>query len=175
MQKADILGKTRTEPAAATLARMQHRSSPHEGSKTRHTQLTDVAQDRPSRIAAALTWSQATGRPVPPHMRFRRVLQPASPLSIASRSLSTPAQIRRARHKHGRRELAAVIGYDPGEREAERVAKIRAVREIRRVTREAARHLPLVMISDESALIRHALAGQAVLSPDAAFKITGVS
>ncbi len=48
------------------------RPSPHEGSKRRFTQHADLAQDRPSRIARAQAWSQFTGRPVPPHMRFRR-------------------------------------------------------------------------------------------------------
>jgi hypothetical protein len=111
-------------------------------------------------------------------MRFRRPLQPASPLPIASRKLVTPAQRRRARHKHGRKELARVLGYDPGEREAARVYRVRAIREIRRVTREA--RLPLLgyyvdeEAQFEAAMRRHHLAGQ-VLIPADLIKITGVS
>ena len=91
------------------------RSSPHAGSKPGFTHITDVARDRPFRIARAQAWSHATGRPVPPHMRFRSPLQPAVPLGIRDRHNRyakqndaedmTPAQVRRARHKHGRREL----------------------------------------------------------------------
>lgn len=94
-----------------------HRSSPHEGSKPRFTQHTDAAQDRSAQIAAALAWSTSTGRPVPPSMRFRRPLPATVPLGIRDRHNRyarqnhsedlTPAQSRRLRHKHGRREVAA--------------------------------------------------------------------
>lgn len=120
---------------------VRHHSSPHEGSKRRFTQHTVPSQDRPSRIAAALAWSARTGRPVPPHMRFREPAAPAAPLSSRQRLARyaacngddamficennllppegekyaarriTPAQARRLRHKHGRPE-ARLFGAD---------------------------------------------------------------
>lgn len=123
------------------------RSSPHAGSKPGFTHLTDVAQDRPAAIARAQAWSQATGRPLPPHMKFRQPVQPAEPMSIRLRSMCysdnlTPAQVRRMRHKHGRRELKAYIGYDPAVREAERVTRARRRKHIRRAQHILARTVP---------------------------------
>lgn len=118
------------------------RSSPHAGSKPGYTHLTDVAQDRPAAIARAQAWSAETGRPVPPHLRWRRPLQPASPLPITARQLRTPAQVRRARHKHGRLELAQHLGYDPGKREQDRVLAARRRKRLRRAQHILAQTVP---------------------------------
>lgn len=130
------------------------RSSPHAGSKPGFTHLTDVAQDAPARIARAQAWSAETGRPVPPHLRWRRPLQPAVPLGIRDRHNRyaranrtedlTPAQLRRARHKHGRREIAAypLIGYDPAAREQDRVLAARRRKRLRHAQHILAQTVP---------------------------------
>ena len=93
------------------------RFSPHAGSKPGYTHITDVARDRPLRIARALAWSQATGRPVPPHLRFRSPARPAEARDIRwylqrYEQPLTAAQVSRLRHKLGR-NVARQAGFDP--------------------------------------------------------------
>lgn len=95
------------------------RSSPHQGSKRGFTHVSDPAADPQLAIARAQEWSQATGRPVPPHLRPRAPLLPTVPLGSRDRwdrytrvnhaKRLTPAQSRRMRHKHGRREVAVLL------------------------------------------------------------------
>ena len=96
-----------------------HRSSPHAGSRPGGVQITDVAQDAPSRARRAQAWAAATGRPIPPQLRARQPLEPSPPMEPNQRVLGyvrgagrsdTPAQLRRRKAKLGR--LAALERRD---------------------------------------------------------------
>jgi len=62
------------------------RSSPHVASKRGHIHVADLAASGEIAFAKAQEWHLATGRPLPPHMKVRRPLTPASPLGVHGRA-----------------------------------------------------------------------------------------
>jgi len=63
-----------------------HRPTDHPGSKRGHVHVADLAADGTIAFARAQEWHAATGRPLPPHMKVRRALAPASPLGVHGRA-----------------------------------------------------------------------------------------
>jgi len=61
------------------------RSSPHVASKRGHVHVSDPAADPVLARAEAQRWAASTGRPLPPHLRFRRPLQPPAALDVRGR------------------------------------------------------------------------------------------
>ena len=96
-------GQSSQSSVLSALGLMIGRSSPHAASQRGHIHVADLAADGTIAFAKAQEWHAQTGRPLPPHMKVRRPVTPASPLGVHGRA----ARYSRATDEPSYRKLAA--------------------------------------------------------------------